>query len=498
MGRRHATRSCRIVAVLLASIVLPACSTQTDFPAGALAVDRETPVASRETLPPQAGLSTSSEVSAPPAAYAAEGPSNHRVPGQSEGKMTLEGAVQRAVSWHPAIDEAVGRLNRSSAEINVARAGYYPQVNGGIDSSYSRDDDGDGWQPRINVSASQMVYDFGKVSGSVDARRAGEAVSRAELLLAVDTLIRDTAYAVVEVQRNRALRKVAQEQFDGVRAIADLVQQRSDKGASTKSDQVQASARVEAARSTLLQIETELSRWESDLASLIGTSSLAMLSSDVPAWLMKACDVGQPDWSQVPAMLQAEARKKEAEALLARSRAESLPTLSLEAGAGYDLVRSSSRRSDIDPDEPDFTVGLKVSSSLYEGGAAGARRDAASYALRAADAARDNARFQVTRDLMAARGQIGDLSRLQASLSSRGGMMEETRDLYRQQYFELGTRTLLDLLNAEQELHTTEFDRVNTAHDLRRLGTDCLFNSGQTRTAFALGGTTVRGVSLSP
>src|SRR5690606_4622081 len=96
--------------------------------------------------------------------------------------LTLEQAVHAALAWHPSIDEAVARINQSTAEIDIARAGYYPRVSGGINSSY--DSTGhDGWQPRLSLSASQMIYDFGQVSSEVEARTANTAVNRSEFLL---------------------------------------------------------------------------------------------------------------------------------------------------------------------------------------------------------------------------------------------------------------------------------------------------------------------------
>jgi adhesin transport system outer membrane protein len=410
--------------------------------------------------------------------------------------ITLEAAVRRAVDWHPSVDEAVGRVNQHAEQINVAKAGYYPKVRGGINSGYDSQQR-DAWQPEFNVTASQMVYDFGKVASSVDAEAASTEVSRAELLLAVDTLIRETAVAVVEIQRNFELRRVAEDQLKGVEAIAALVLQRSDKGASTRSDQMQAEARVESAQATVLQISAELNRWMGTLATMIGSTGPVMPVSEMPPWLARQCNSGQPDWTQVPSMLQADARRKEAVALLARSRADIFPTLSVEAGAGYDFGDPSAEDFQ-SSNRPEYTVGLNVSGNLYEGGATFSRARSASYALSAADAARATAMVETMRRLKEARDQIGNLQTLLTSLSARTVMMNETRNLYRKQYLDLGTRTLLDLLNAEQELHAAQFDAVNTAHDLRRLNIDCMYNSGASRTAFGLAGAMVRGAPLQP
>jgi adhesin transport system outer membrane protein len=74
--------------------------------------------------------------------------------------------------------------------------------------------------------------------------------------------------------------------------------------------------------------------------------------------------------------------------------------------------------------------------------------------------------------------------------------MRETGSLYQLQYLQMGTKTLVDLLNAEQELHQVRFDLVNREHDLRRLQVECLVNSGTARAAFGLEGTVVKGAIL--
>ncbi len=94
---------------------------------------------------------------------------------------------------------------------------------------------------------------------------------------------------------------------------------------------------------------------------------------------------------------------------------------------------------------------------------------------------------------MESRSQIGTLSRLMSSLELRADMMVKTRDLYREQYVELGTRTLLDLLNAEQELHEARFQSANTVHDIRRLNLNCLYSSGKMRQSFGLQASALRG-----
>ena len=166
-----------------------------------------------------------------------------------------------------------------------------------------------------------------------------------------------------------------------------------------------------------------------------------------------------------------------------------MPTISLGAGGGADIHDPFSRRAD-------YNFGISVSSALYSGGARKARARGASYALGAADAAEARVRNEVGRLLAEAERQLSSLTDVADTLAARQASMDETGRLYRLQYLDMGTRTLVDLLNAEQELHQVRFDLVNTRYDIRRLQVDCLFHSGVQRDVFGLSGTTVRGILL--
>lgn len=402
--------------------------------------------------------------------------------------VTLESAVRDAVGWHPSVDQAVAALSASGQEIEEAKAGYYPQISGGIGPSLSITGGGS-WRPRATLSGSQMLYDFGKVSSSVDAARAGEKVSRAELLQAVDGLARNTSFAVIEVQRGQALLAVAQEQLESLDEINKLVQLRVQRGASTRSDGSQADARIHSAEATILQIKAELQRWQSNLRYLTGREGPIDVTADVPAWLNRACLVIDPIWDEVPAVMQSLGQRDAAEAAYRGARAARLPTISLGADADADMRDPFAQRNDV-------SVGITISSSLYQGGARKAREQASFHALQSADAALATARLETTRTLAESREQISSLRERIDTLGQRRANMEETGMLYRLQYFDLGTRTLLDLLNGQQELHQTRFEEVNAEHDMRRLNTGCLYSSGSLRDAYNLTGMVVQGVTL--
>ncbi len=403
--------------------------------------------------------------------------------------VTLEAAAREAVEWHPSLIEAAGMLAARGEDVKAARAGYLPTISAGVGSGYDSRVSGT-LRPRPQVGASQMLFDFGKVSSEIAGANAGTRIGRAEMLLAVDALIRDTGYAIIEYQRAAAQRDIAREQAQRVEEIGDLVGKRAALGAATRSDALQAQARVEAAVANVATAEAAERRWASNLAFLLGrTTPPPSVSGDVPDWLMRSCAGPAPVWDAVPSVMAADAQAERAVAALRRSRADRYPTVSVGGDASTDITTPFGDRGI-------FNFGLRVSSNIFGGGITRARVRGASYELEAAQAATRRIRNENSQRFAEARQQIDSLSQVVATLESREGNMRETGRLYRIQYLEMGTRTLVDLLNAEQELQQVRFEAVNIRQNLRRLQVDCLFLSGRMRDAFHLSGTSVRGVML--
>lgn len=401
----------------------------------------------------------------------------------STSVTNAESAVRRAISWNPQIQEATGRIGQQGELIADARSGYLPSIGGGVDLGIERganDDSG----PKFNVTARQMIYDFGKVSGSVEAQTAIHGKREAEFLATVDDVIRQTLEAINEISRNVQLERVAREQITDVQKVGDLVDARTERGASTKSDKLQAEARVQAAKSTALQLNGQKQRWIMTLVALVGGTANIGADPGFPKALNGACTGSEPNWDDTPALIAAHAGEREANARAKLATAEALPTLALEASSRLNLLDSDS--------DPDHVIGFTLRGDLYNGGSFKARRKAAEYAVQASAAAVGAARMDVQRSWTISVAQIASMKSLQASLASRQTMMRETRGLYQKQFIDLGTRTLLDVLNADQEFHTARFDEINTRYDLYKLNLECAHAAGRLREIFQLSPQTPR------
>src|SRR5690606_20065941 len=364
--------------------------------------------------------------------------------------------------------------------VSAARAGYWPQVRSGINTGY-RHSTGRS-EEAFTVSASQMLYDFGKVSSAVDAAARGVDREEAGVLLAAEDLIRETAQAFIEARRYEVLLDIATEQIDAIAELEALAARRSAMGASTVSDQMQAKSRREAARAMQLQMQAQRDQWHRALENLIGSRQGVTLEEAYPEALEAVCPRLPEDFESAPRVLMAEAERAEAEAAIQQARAELRPTLSLNADFEHYLNRDSERLQQLDDQE--IVVSLNLTSNLFQGGALRARSRAADHSLRSATAARDTALLDLSRLYRATRDRAQSLTSSLALQDERHDSIVKTQELYRHQYLSLGTRTLLDILNTEQEIFQTRVDKQNTLFDLRRLQIDCLYSVGGLRETF--------------
>lgn len=421
------------------------------------------------------------------------------IDGQSsvEPVLGMRAAVEDAILTHPLLRSARGALLQAQEGVAQAQAGYYPQIRGGINSSF-RGYDSNGFDSRhtyqASVSATQVLYDFGKVRSEVADAQAQRDAARAELYLTLDDLVRRTAQAWIEVHRQQALALVAEQQLAQMTRLADLVAEREASGASPRSDRVQSQARVEQAKVELVTAQARIRQWRNALQHLTGHERLPDIAGDPPAALAVACarvfgDDGsvslmvESDVQAAPAMLAAEARLVSARALLDQARAQLLPTLSVEADVSQGLTSGSRRNG---RSGPEASVGVSFSAPIYEGGRNQSRERAAEHALAAASAALEQVRLDVSQSLQSAAVQWYEHSQRARGQEQRITSLESTRELYRQQYLQLGTRTLLDLLNSEQEYHGARSAAVESQHEIYLQSLECLYQTGQLRETFGL------------
>jgi adhesin transport system outer membrane protein len=372
------------------------------------------------------------------------------------GAQTLTETVERAVRTFP--DLRAAEANRRAVEETLpqARSQLLPSLDGTLgrgrewsDNSLTRAQGGDVSLTRgeAQVTLSQLLYDGGAALGQLRRQRARSQAAAEQVASLGEAVAQRAAEVFFEVLRLQALVSIAQQNLAVHRRTFEQVSIRTEKGVGRRSDDRQAEARLALAQASLSQLSGQLDEAVAAYRHITGIVPVQLLRGDAPLGALPVdlqAALGQAVATH-PAVRAAEQDLRAAEQERESARDSLWPRVTLELGA--------TRNTDIDGipgANYDRTAMLRLRQNLYRGGADSARVREAGARREEALARLGRARIDVERDvrqawdgLAAARGRLEAL-RLHADASA------EVVEAYRGQ-FSIGQRSLLDVLNAENE-----------------------------------------------
>jgi len=169
---------------------------------------------------------------------------------QSQLKV-LKDAVKVVVQRNPEISQTLATLAAQNANIDVAKAGYYPQITGGVNTGDLTKKSARG-QQILALNATQMLFDFGKVKSGVNTEQAKLSLEQAKVLIKIDDISLDVAQTIINIQRYQKLIQIANQQISGIRRIQEMADLRANAGISSQADPVQAQSYLQSAQSALI------------------------------------------------------------------------------------------------------------------------------------------------------------------------------------------------------------------------------------------------------
>ncbi|MFW2000644.1 TolC family protein, partial [Acinetobacter ursingii] len=104
----------------------------------------------------------------------------------------------------------------------------------------------------LTLSATQLLYDFGKVKSSVDTQKAKLIVEQANVLVSIDDIAYQVASAVINIERYQRISQIGEQQVAGIQRILDIANLRANAGISSQADPVQAESYLQSAQSSLI------------------------------------------------------------------------------------------------------------------------------------------------------------------------------------------------------------------------------------------------------
>lgn len=410
-----------------------------------------------------------------------------------ETNLSFIDAIHRTLARHPQISQSISNLAAQNANIDVAKSAYYPQISGGVGTGDMTT--GERGRQLISLNATQLLYDFGQVKSSVDEQKAKLLLNQASVLVSIDDISAQVASAIVNIKRYQESTRIANEQIRGVSRITEIAQLRAQAGISSQADPVQAQSYLEAARSNLISQQTQLSLYQERLRTLLGRD-ISQSVWQLPDSLVRNSDIyAETQFNQIPKMIEAQAAVEVAKHQKKQVDLSRYPKLQVK-GSMSQAVNGANPNNNKDNGYYN-SVMLEASSSIYQGGATSSRSRAASFAEQAARAQVNNIYLDVLNQTRATRENIENKQRQLAVLGAQQAISIRTKELYQEQY-KLGTRTVLDLLNAEQAIHSTNMQLENIRYDIYDSLVQFIAVTGKSRDVYQLNQLSIQGVEIQP
>ena len=371
---------------------------------------------------------------------------------------TLNDAVRQAIETNPDVRIETNELLSREQEIEQAKSGFYPQVDLTAGYGYERSDNattrGLGLSSReltrkeAGITLTQMLFDGFATRSEVERQSARvqstlyriEGVSQNRALDAVESYL--------NVLRYRELLSLTEENLASHDRVYEQVDLRNQAGIGRSSDLEQVRGRRASANASRLSEVANLKDAESSYLHVVGAlpaelEAAPSVGASLPTNLKRAMQIALEEH---PTLLSA---KADVEATLAQHAAAGhnyYPKFNLELGSTWGEDQNGAVG-----EEDDLTAMIRMNFNLYSGGKDKARKRQTAHLINEAKEVRNRTYRQVVESLrlswtayQATRAQLAPLK--QHLVSS-----QNTRDAYVQQ-FNIGKRTLLDLLNTENEV----------------------------------------------
>ncbi|HET8730118.1 MAG TPA: TolC family outer membrane protein [Moraxellaceae bacterium] len=383
---------------------------------------------------------------------------------------TLQGAVEEAVVRNPEVLERYHIFTAASEEVGVARGGLLPHldVDGHIGSETLVQDHSVPPTRRDtynvgggDITLRQLLFDGMATPREVKRLKYARRVRYYELLATAEDSALQTTKAYLDVIRYRKLVALASDNYANHKEVFEHVRQRVEAGIGRGVDLEQAGARLALAETNLITETANLHDVSARFQRLVGVDPPTPLQ-DPPALdgkLPPADELKEGGWRAAPQMNAALENIRAARYELKSKYGPYWPTLALQGS-----INGERNVDNLIDREYRGRLELMMNWNIFSGGSDHARIRQYREKLYEAYDTRDKTCRDIRQNVRIAWNDTRKLHDQLVLQDERQLSTAKARDAYRQQ-FDLGQRTLLDLLDTENELYDARRTYKNSEAD---------------------------------
>jgi adhesin transport system outer membrane protein len=381
---------------------------------------------------------------------------------------TLKEAAETAVATHPEVGQLRFSRRAIEQELRATRGGYLPQLdvrgafghewtnNNATRTREGRRPGESGWidmnRYEAGVSLRQLLFDgFG--TDSEVSRQFHRVESSAHRTM-------DTAQAIalraieayLEVQRTQRILEISMQNVRVHEEILRRVQARARGGRGPQSDVDQAQARLSNAQANVATARRQYGDAVALYLQAVGEQPAALTDTSSPDGALppSAEDAVTAAMDQAPAVRAAFADVRVAHAAIGVADSRWFPTVTAEANYNF-LYNADGVRGQAEQ----FSIMLQGRWNLYRGGSDVARKREAVARLYESRETLERSRREVAQQTRVSWNAVQSARERRVALQQQLQANERVRVAYSQQ-FDRGRRTLLDLLDIQNEIFNNQ------------------------------------------
>lgn len=385
---------------------------------------------------------------------------------ESAWAMSLKEALEQAYTANPVIRAEREALSATDESVARAVSEFRPDIYAEYSRGRQRLQYGNtnrvyGDRESRQIVLNQPLFDgLGSIARYKAAKYQVEA-GRAQLSTVTQDVMLQAISAYVDVLRDKEVYEISKHNVEGLQKMADATQSRFDVGEVTRTDVSQAASRVSRAESDLAEAKGNLA------ASIAGFRRVVQAEPNVlevqelvpplPGTLDEAVEVAL---ANNPVYLRSLNTEKSLNKTVRGMKAEVLPSVALQAFMRKDEGVSTLAGLDSDND----AVMLNVNIPIYRQGSEYSRvREAKQNHQRSKYQTIDAYNEVVERVTRAWENYNASIASIQANDAAISAANEALDGVKQEQLY--GQRTVLDVLDAEQELYAAKINLARASRN---------------------------------
>ncbi|SFR57100.1 TolC family outer membrane protein [Litoreibacter janthinus] len=363
---------------------------------------------------------------------------------------TLASALTAAYNNSNLLEQSRALLRAEDEDVAIALSALLPQISGRSTITLSNPATvRDNLSSTISLTLDLLLWDAGKSALAVEAAKETVLAARSDLTQQEQAVLLDAVNAYVQVLRDQ---RVVQLRDSNLRLITQELRAARDRfevGEVTRTDVAQAEARLAAGRGALVAAQGDLAITRELYKVTVGRAPSGLTGISRLPELPKSANAAKATAKRVsPLIEQVQHQIRANELNYAAAKASTRPTINFSGALSHSSTTNNNS-----------SVGLTMSVPIYQGGQLSALVRKSLAAVHASKAVLNQTALVLDQNvanawsrLAVANAQVLSADRqIRAAQIAFDGVREEAK---------LGSRTTLDVLDAEQALFDARTNRV--------------------------------------